>query len=123
MLFRDQWLTFTYVAVALAVLARWPAFVGRLHGVANAGRMALTNYLVQIAGLDLLFSGYAVGLGQVRPVWGFVAALICYAVEVLLSTLWLARFRFGPAEWLWRSLTYGARQALRRAPTLESVNV
>lgn len=111
-LLREQWLTFTYVAAALYALARWPGLVDRLRYVGNTGRMALTNYLLQIALLDLLFSGYAIGLGQIRPVWGLVAALICFGVEVLLSTLWLARFRFGPAEWLWRSLTYGRLQPL-----------
>ena len=78
--------------------------------------MALTNYLLQIALLDLLFSGYAVGLGRIRPVWGFAAALGGFAAEVAFSRLWLSRFRFGPAEWLWRSLTYGQRQPWR-APT------
>jgi uncharacterized protein len=76
--------------------------------------MALTNYLLQIAALDLLFSGYAMGLGRIRPVAGFAVALACFAAEVLLSTLWLARFRYGPAEWLWRWLTYGDRPRLSR---------
>ena len=110
---RDQWLTLAYVAAAVLILARWPDLTTRLHVVANAGRMALTNYLLQIAALDLLFSGYAIGLGQIRPVVGLAAALACFAAEALLSTLWLARFRLGPAEWLWRSLTYGRRQPLR----------
>ncbi|HET7218811.1 MAG TPA: DUF418 domain-containing protein [Vicinamibacterales bacterium] len=118
--FHDQWLTFAYVAAALWLLARWPALADRLRPVANAGRMALTNYLLQIAALDLLFSGYAVGLAQIRPVVGFGAALACYATEVLSSRLWLTRFRFGPAEWLWRSLTYWRVQPMRQdAPRAE----
>ena len=67
--------------------------------------MALTNYLLQIAALDLLFSGYGAGLGQIRPVVGLPFALGCFAVECAFSSAWLARFRLGPAEWLWRSLT------------------
>ena len=109
-IFRDQWLTFAYVAAALFLLARVPGLTRRLQLVANAGRMALTNYLLQIAALDLLFSGYALGLGQIRPVVGLTAAVTCFAVQALLSTVWLSRFRFGPAEWLWRSLTYGRMQ-------------
>ena len=44
--------------------------------------MALTNYLIQIAVLDLLFSGYAFGLSQIRPIAGFVLALACFSLEV-----------------------------------------
>ena len=102
-IFRDQWLTFAYVAAALFLLARMPGLTGRLRFVGNAGRMALTNYLLQIAAIDLLFSGYALGLGQIRPVVGPAAALTCFAAQALFSTAWLTRFRFGPAEWLWRS--------------------
>jgi uncharacterized protein len=111
----DQWLTFTYVSTSLLILARWPGLTGRLRIVASAGRMALTNYLLQIAVLDLLFSGYAIGLGQVRPVTGFMLASACFAVEAITSTWWLARFQFGPAEWLWRGLTYGRMPPFRRA--------
>ena len=112
-LIRDQWLTFTYVSVALLVLASWPALVPRLRVVGNVGRMALTNYLVQIATIDLLFSGYGLGLGKIRPLVGPVMALILFGCQVAYSTAWLKRFRFGPAEWLWRSLTYGRKQAMR----------
>ena len=114
LVFHDQWLAFTYVSVALFLLARWPSLIGRLAPVGNAGRMALTNYLLQIATLDLLFSGYAIGLGRIRPAAGFALALACYGIEIGLSTLWLARFQFGPAEWLWRALTYGHMPPLRR---------
>ena len=76
--------------------------------------MALTNYMIQIAMLDFLFSGYALGVGRVRPVVGLAAAVGCFAAEVAISTAWLQRFRLGPAEWLWRSLTYGRAEPLRR---------
>ena len=118
---RDQWLMFAYVSAALVTLAYWPGLSNRLRWVANAGRMALTNYLLQIATIDLLFSGYATGLRQIRPVYGLALALACFAAEVILSTIWLARFQFGPAEWLWRALTYGHRPPLRRARVATSV--
>lgn len=114
-IFRDQWLTFSYVAAALFLLARMPGLTSRLTFIASAGRMALTNYLLQIAALDLLFSGYALGLGTIRPVVGLAAAVTCFAAESLFSTVWLSRFRFGPAEWLWRSLTYGRMQPMLAA--------
>jgi uncharacterized protein len=113
LILRDQWLTFTYVSIALLLLARWPGLTAGLAPIANAGRMALTNYLLQIAAVDLIFSGYAIGLGQVRPLTGFGLALVCFAAEVVLSTFWLAHFQFGPAEWLWRTLTYGRMPPLR----------
>ena len=112
-LLRDQWLTFTYLAGALLLLGRNPGLIARLRPVANAGRMALTNYLLQIAALDLLFSGYALGLGELRPLYVPAAAVACFAAEMVFSTIWLSSFRFGPAEWLWRSLTYGQKQPLR----------
>lgn len=114
-LLRDQWLMFGYVGGALLLLAYKPALLFHLRAVANAGRMALTNYLIQIAALDLLFSGYALGLGRIRPVIGLGAACACFAAEALFSTVWLRHFRLGPAEWLWRSLTYGRLQPMRHA--------
>jgi uncharacterized protein len=114
---RDQWLMLAYIGGALWLLARTPGLVHRLGAVAAAGRMALTNYLMQIVALDLLFSGYGLGLGHVRPVVGLAAALLCFGTQAALSTVWLRHFRFGPAEWLWRSLTYGRRQPMRRAIT------
>jgi uncharacterized protein len=76
--------------------------------------MALTNYLLQVAVLDLLFSGYALHLGPVRPLVGVLLTVLVFGAEVALSHVWLARFRFGPAEWAWRSLTYGRLQPMRR---------
>jgi uncharacterized protein len=110
---RDQWLTLTYVAAGMLVLAHWPGLLTRLAGIGGAGRMALTNYLLQIAAIDFMVSGYGLGLGQIRPVRGLVLALVCFAIEVALSSFWLARFRLGPAEWLWRSLTYARMEPLR----------
>jgi uncharacterized protein len=87
--------------------------VPQLRAFSNPGRMALTNYLIQIAAVDLLFSGYGAGLGHIRPVFAFPMALTLFACQSVSSTLWLKRFRFGPAEWLWRSATYGKLQPMR----------
>ena len=112
-LLRDQWLMFTYVSVALYLLAN-PLFVTRLRFVGQAGRMALTNYLVQIAALDVIFSAYGLGVGTIRSTVGFTCAIAAFAVQTAWSTAWLARFRYGPAEWLWRSITYKRLQPMRR---------
>lgn len=87
-----------------------------LRHFAPAGRMALTNYLVQTVACSFVFYGYGLGLGSSygTPSW-FIAWLVLFAVQLLASSWWLGRFRFGPAEWLWRSLTYGRVQPMRMA--------
>lgn len=86
-----------------------------LSVLAPAGRMALTNYLLQSLVCSLLFYGYGLGwYGEVDR-WGQVQiALWIFAAQVALSPLWLRHFRYGPLEWLWRGLTYGQLPALRR---------
>ena len=83
--------------------------------LAAVGRMALTNYLMHTLLLTSVFYGYGLGLfGHVNrfPQMGFVVAVL--ALQLWWSPLWLRRFRFGPFEWLWRSLTYWQRQPMRR---------
>jgi uncharacterized protein len=74
--------------------------------------MALTNYMLQVVVLDYLVSGYGLRL-RLRPALGMVCAALLFGVEVALSRWWLSRFRFGPLEWVWRSLTYGKPQPMR----------
>lgn len=98
------------------VVAMQGAFGRRLlSGLGDVGRMALTNYLTQ--SLVYLFVFYGFGLGLMR----YGGALVCLAIavgtfglQILFSRWWLARYRFGPLEWLWRWATYGRRQPLRR---------
>lgn len=79
------------------------------------GRMAFTNYIVQSIVLGLLFYGYGFGLtGRIGAAGGLAIAVAVYAAQAILSTFWLRRFRYGPLEWLWRSLMYGERQPWRR---------
>ncbi len=84
---------------------------------AAVGQTALTNYLLQTVICTTIFYGHGLGwFGSVDRAGqaGVVAAV--WVVQLLSSSLWLRRFRFGPAEWLWRSLTYGVRQPLRKTP-------
>lgn len=86
-----------------------------LRRFAAVGRMALTNYLMHSIILTTVFYGYGFGLyGSVSRIeqMGFVVAVI--VLQLAYSPWWLERFRFGPAEWLWRSLTYWRRQPMRR---------
>lgn len=81
----------------------------------DAGRMALTNYLLQSVGCTLLFYSYGLGwYGQISPFYGLLLSLAIFGVQVQASRLWMRRYRLGPAEWLWRSLTYGQRQPMKR---------
>ncbi len=106
------------LALSWVALALTSARTGRAQGVlgrlAPVGRMALSNYLTHSLVMTTLAYGYGFGLfGQVGPALGLLLAILLYAAQVPLSAWWLARYRFGPAEWLWRSLTYGRRQPLR----------
>ncbi len=85
-----------------------------LHWLAPAGRMALTNYLMQSIVCTLFFYGYGLGwFEQVPRAWQVVFAIALFLLQVAWSHLWLSRFRFGPAEWVWRSLTYLRPQPMR----------
>jgi len=90
----------------------------RLFGVfAPVGRMALTNYLAQGLIYAFILFGVGPGLGLAGRIGSAAVLAICiafFAFQVAFSHWWLARYRFGPMEWLWRTLTYGERPPLRR---------
>lgn len=102
-----------YMAALLLLLPGHP-WIGR--ALAPLGRMALSNYLMQSLVLSLLFYGYGAGLwGMGRAAQTGVALALCTA-QALVSAWWLARYRYGPAEWLWRLLTYLRVPAWRAPP-------
>ena len=82
---------------------------------AAVGQMALTNYLSQSVLLSWLFYGYGWGLyGRLGSFHAALIGLAIYLGQMAVSVVWLRHFRFGPVEWLWRSLTYGRLQPMRR---------
>ncbi|WP_223637588.1 DUF418 domain-containing protein [Corallococcus sp. EGB] len=84
-----------------------------------AGRMALTLYLMQSVVSLCLYDGWGLGLvGRTPPSLSVLMSLVAFAGQVAFSHWWLKRFRFGPVEWLWRSLTYGRVQPMRPAPAV-----
>ncbi len=86
----------------------WRAF-------AAPGRMALSNYLYQTVCGMLVFYGIGLGLGADMSLsFALLIALGVYLLGMLLSSLWVKYFRFGPVEWLWRMLTYGQYLPIRR---------
>lgn len=83
------------------------------YALASVGRMALTNYVMDsiICGtVFILFDQF--GQWQRYELYYLVAGI--WAFQLIASPIWLKYFRFGPLEWLWRSLTYKQRQPLRR---------
>jgi len=112
-LIQDQWLCLTYIGAVILLLAFRPVWTTRLALFGYAGRMALTNYMLQIIVLDALASGYGAHL-KLRPYLYVVAAALLFDFEVRLSRAWLTRFRFGPLEWVWRMITYAKVPNLRR---------
>lgn len=79
------------------------------------GRMALTNYIAQSIISVLIFRGAGLGLGgKVGPTLYIPIGLAIYLLQLVASRAWLRSFQFGPVEWLWRMLTYGARVPLRK---------
>lgn len=80
------------------------------------GRMAFSQYLAQSLVFGWIFFGYGLGLfGRLSPSHAMVLGIAVYLAQVLVSHWWLKRFRFGPMEWLWRTLMYGVRQPWRVA--------
>lgn len=78
-----------------------------LRRFAPYGRMALTNYVFQSIVFTFMLFGWGLGLiGELRQVYTFLIALLFIAIQMALSTWWLKNFKYGPLEWLWRSLTF-----------------
>lgn len=117
-------------SVTLATLLRVPATIGyvcllallfrpggRLSGrIAAAGRAAFTNYLGASLVMLAIFSGAGLGLfGQLTRAQLYLLAPPMWLLMLAWSQPWLARFRYGPLEWLWRSLARGRPQPMRRA--------
>lgn len=83
--------------------------------LAKVGQMALTNYLSHSLICNFIFMGWGLGLaGELQRVEIYYVVFGVWVFQLIFSPLWLRYFRFGPAEWLWRSLTYGQRQRLRQ---------
>jgi uncharacterized protein len=102
-------------AAGFVLLWRHPTWQARLDYLAPTGRMALTNYLMQTVIGITIFYGIGFGFGmRLGPTWFPLLALGILVAQTAISRWWLARYRFGPMEWVWRSLTYRRWQPMRR---------
>jgi uncharacterized protein len=99
-------------AFALLISVARPARL--LQKLAPAGRLAFTNFVLNFALppilFPLLFGWWIPGIASAEMA---LKVTVVFALMVLFSTMWLKRFRFGPFEWLWRSLTYWKLQPMR----------
>jgi len=108
------WGTSAAYAAALTLLAQRPGWARRLEPLAALGRMPLTTYLMQCVIITILFYGYGLAwYGQVGLGGMLAITFVLFPLQMAFSVYWLGRFRFGPAEWVWRSLSYGSAQPMK----------
>lgn len=99
----------------IVILCQLPAVRRFLSGLGSVGQMALTNYLAQSVFFFVFLYGLGFGLlPWMGPTLSLVFAVLVFGLQILFSRWWLARYAYGPAEWLWRWATYGVRPALKR---------
>jgi uncharacterized protein len=102
--------------VGLVMLIVKSAYFRRFKNTFSAvGRMAFSNYILMTLICTLLFYGHGLGLfGSVERRFQALIVVGIWMVIMIISPLWLRSFRFGPLESLWRSLTYGRWQSLKK---------
>lgn len=85
--------------------------------VIPVGKTAFSNYMLQSLIGIVLFYGAGFSLAQqFGPLSLTIIVVIIFLFQILISTIWLKYFRFGPVEYIWRSLTYGKIQPMRKQP-------
>ena len=117
------WRQFNYVGSLLVaggyvglvtLFVRWRGEGVVTRALAAVGRTAFTNYLLQTVIATTIFYGHGLGLfGYVSRFEAMGIVVGIWAVQIVLSVVWLRYFRFGPVEWVWRTLTYGETQPMR----------
>ena len=89
---------------------------------AAVGQMALTNYLMQTVLCTFIFYGHGLGRFGMFERWQQLLVVVAvWTLQLVVSPIWLRRFRFGPAEWLWRSLSYMRLQPMRRTASEDTL--
>lgn len=102
-----------YVGLVVVMLHSNTVF-SKIRVLAPAGRMALTTYLTQSVICSLVFFGYGLGYWGLDRAWQVVFVAVVFTIQLAFSRWWLARYRFGPLEWVWRAFTYRESPAMRR---------
>lgn len=103
-----------YIGVINLMLAK-SLLKGLQRRLASVGQMAFSNYIFHSVFCTFIFYGHGLGLfGAVERWQQLVIVLLVWVLQLWYSPLWLNKYRFGPLEWAWRSLTYGCRQPFKR---------
>lgn len=117
----NYWGSLLLALAYLGLVMHWCQGAGRSglrSRLAAVGRMAFSNYIAQSLLCTLIFYGHGLGLFGYVVRWQLLLLVVAIsALQLLWSPWWLARYRFGPMEWLWRSLTYWQAQPMRKAAT------
>jgi uncharacterized protein len=110
-------------ASAILLIVKAGAMKWITRPLAAVGQTALSNYLGTSLLCTLFFNGYGLGkFGKLHFYQLFLVVAGVWMVNLIASPIWLRYFRFGPVEWLWRSLTYWKAQPMRRmAASVEAV--
>jgi uncharacterized protein len=103
-----SYITFIYIIIQTSIGKRI------LKYLIPIGRMALSNYLFQTLIMIVIFYHYGFNLfGKIGLITTTGIAMLILVVQIIFSNIWLRHFKFGPCEWLWRSLTYKKRIEIR----------
>lgn len=108
-----------FLAAGFVYLYELPKMQNRLSWFAPYGRMALTNYVAQSLIGTFFFFNWGMGyIGKLRNTELLFVGLTILAAQMIISYYWLKKFRYGPLEWAWRSLTYMKIQPLLKEPEI-----
>lgn len=105
-----------YMGLVVLMLHSKSVFA-KIRVLAPAGRMALTNYLTESLISTFIFYGYGLGHWGLSRAWQVVYVAVFFSLQVAFSHWWLARYRYGPLEWVWRAFTYRQIPAMRLQST------
>ena len=105
-------ITALYAGILLLLLQH-RMFQKVLSPLKSYGRMALTNYIFQTVFIYIAGNSFQL-YGQISYLQSLIVCVIIYLIQLVFSVIWLRFFRFGPLEWLWRSITYLQVQPMRK---------
>jgi uncharacterized protein len=103
-----------YLALVM-LLAKSVKFIKLKRVVSSVGKMAFTNYILMSILGSFIFYGHGLGLFcKVERTGQILIVFIIWIILLIISPLWLKKYQYGPLEWLWRVLTYGHKQPMKK---------